>query len=133
MKVYESKFVEIQYDEKANILINIWFDTTTHMTYDEYKPEMLVYASKSTEFKPRGLLIDALHFNFVQDLELQAWMAENVIKPDIRNGVKKYAVLLPEGIFEQVSIQQTIDEGRDVFIDTQYFSDKESAYKWITE
>jgi hypothetical protein len=62
--------------------------------------------------------------------DLQAWVRESIVVPMVDNGAQKLAIIVGEDLIVQLSIEQTMEETESIF-QTRYFSNQESARKWL--
>ena len=131
MKLYSSPYVEYLFDQKNSILFETW--TSKMLTEDIYKEEMLHKKDLLNQHKPIFILDDISRTNFSISPELQAWTEELFVPILMNLGVKKYAIILPQSIFGQVSMEQTVDEVQehDLGIEFKYFDSVSNAKDWL--
>lgn len=123
-------FIDVSYDAMHQLIIAIWKLASEHMTDDDFKFVNQTYLKTSQEKKVRLIEIDTRNMRFAIYPALQAWVAENIVVPMVGNGAQKLAIIVSEDLIVQLSIEQTMEETESIF-QTRYFSNQESARKWL--
>ncbi len=106
-----------------------WHNSNADMTDENYKQEMLIFVEKFNK-DAKKFLIDSIGINKVIPVGLQEWVGQNIASKLISQ-VEKAAFIVPEDIFEEVSIEQTNEEHADTIEKTRYFSSIDDATKWL--
>lgn len=130
--VYQSPFLNIGFEDTEKIFYNSWSNSADRMTDAELKKIMTDMVEVCRTHKPRGLL--AINLKFTLSPEMQVWIAEVPIAEMIGMGCKKVAIMIPEDVFVQMSMEQFADESaeRNASEDsTKLFADMEEAKKWL--
>ncbi len=131
MTFFQNEFCTIEI-EQANSTANvIWTSKTADMSEEAFKEQQLAQAEATKKHQLKGFFIDGRSQQFVITPVLQEWIVENAIKPSVASGLQKTAILLPEEIFAQVSIEQTMTEGSDRSFKVQYFDKEKDARAWL--
>lgn len=133
MEIYRDRFRSVSFEKNNKILYVEWFPESEHITDEEY----LDASRKTPEFalqnKAIGILMNTLNFRFVVVPEIQKKLNEEVIPQYLKNGVKKFAMLIPQQLFSQISIEQAVDySSNEVKQNVRYFDSEEKAEKWLT-
>lgn len=68
---------------------------------------------------------------------MQEWTAKNVFIPTKHKGLKKAAFIVPQEVYEQLtveflSVEQTMEENQNLF-QTQYFTSEQEAFQWFNQ
>lgn len=133
-RIYSSSLLDMDYDAKNNLILYTWHPTTAEMTDREYQTEHLQIVHFSQKYGIANHLIDTRNFRYAIGLEMQEWANQNFYPPLIASGSKKFALLIPSDIFAQVSIEQTIEEGKvEGIVQTKYFQDISKAKSWLLD
>lgn len=132
-EVYKSKFLTRFYHEKHNILEGRWTDDGS-MTDKDYREIMLGTVESTEKYKPLGILADTREFHLSIIPATQEWINQEVFPKAIAAGIKKVAFLVPQNIFVEVSLDQTMNEenAKDGF-QTKFFNDHDKALSWLIE
>ncbi len=112
-KVYESTYVTLIVNEEAQLLKVIWLPATESMQDEDFRKELTAYAEITEKYRPTKSLVDTKFFLFTVVPETQEWINQNIHQRSLQAGIKKFAYLVSEDLFSQVSIE--LDFG-------QYFS-----------
>lgn len=130
-KIHESKFQQIMYDAETGILTEVWLPETAEMEDEDFQTEMKqqVFAVRSKQ--PKGVLTESLQMRYAISIDMQEWLNSEIFPQFIAIGVIKIAMLLPEEIIAQLSIEQSMDESEGSKFQVQYFSEKDKAMEWL--
>ena len=96
-----------------------------------YKSEILEWARIIKHEKPISQLVDERNMRFIIIPELQNWINKVLIMPAIEAGLRKVAFLLPEELFAQISVEQTMDENDSRLLKVKYFETEEEAQEGL--
>lgn len=130
-EIYSSEFVEFEFDTETSIMYERW----TEVEHDEevYKNEITKKCALLREYKPKLFVDDVSQTNFTIVPELQEW-TEGMVGPAlVEVGVSKYALIVPEDLFAQVSLDQTVDEVKmtEAPVEFEYFEELKDAENWL--
>jgi len=135
MEIYKSKFVLRTYDVINRTITSTWLSSTEKMTIDEFKAEMLTLVDVIIKHKATYLLsiMKDLRFPIVPDL--QNWISHTIVPKFIEAKLLKQAIIIPDELIAQLSMEQTIDEVEHEKHEHQskFFSDIEEAKKWFNK
>ena len=132
MVAFENKYGKFEYIRDKKLVIVSCFPSTGHMTDEEYKQLATKLAEVYEEYKPQIVLVRHQDFNFLITPEIQEWINKNVISKLKEAGTKKVAFIVPQDIFAQVSVEQTVSD-RNLPFEKRFFEDEDSAMKWLLE
>lgn len=124
-------FGEHQLDLENKLLTQIWKNESLEMTEADFKEIMIEYRDLILEHKPNKILIDSLHMNYTLVPEMQNWINTEVGSKVLEYN-EKIAFVMPSDFFEQVSIQQSMDDVKKIGKhSTEYFDNIEEAKSWV--
>ncbi len=130
-EVSKATFATHYIDEELSLLEQHWTNETGNMSEDDFKTEMFNYLAFVEEYITEKALINTKFFNFSIHSELQIWVDKN-ISNKANKIVKKIAFILPEDMFAEISIQQTMNEKEGAkYEKIKYFSTIEQARDWL--
>jgi hypothetical protein len=127
----KTDFQLLTFDPDTNLLIITWQENTKLMTEEQYKNEQLQTRDFCLENKPTKLCVNTQNLFFVITPDLQVWTDVNLVQPLIEEGVSRFAFVMPEDIFTQVSIQQAVEENQQQLESTRFFDKKAEAMSWL--
>jgi len=131
-KVFENKFVVMYLDEEHKLLNDVWSKTSSDLTTQQFKEIMYEWRDLVITHKVRLALLDTRQMKFMIDPELQQWIATEINAPAQQQSLVKAANILPPSVFEQVSIEQTMDELKDMNdFKVKVFKDESEARTWL--
>ena len=122
----------VNYLHQAKPLLEFhWIDQEQEMKIEDFQEALLKYVDLVKTHQPNLVLVNAEKLNFAIVPDLQEWVDENInaVTTPI---VKKMAVILPHTLIEQLSIEQVLDEKEGKKIDSNFFSNYEEAFNWVT-
>ncbi len=131
-KILEDIYVTYYYDENASLLEEHWNNEEREMSDEDFKKSITNFRELVNKYKILNTIVNSIKFGFTIMPELQTWV-DNEINGKINHHVSKMAIVMPEDIFEQFSIEQTIEEelAEAKYESVRYFSDIESARNWV--
>lgn len=131
-KVLENEFVIMYLDEDKKLLNDVWNEKTADLTDDQFREIITEWLNLVISNDVELSLIDARNMQFMVDPELQSWVATEINAPAQQHSLKRAATLLPTSIFEQVSLQQTMDEMKDTnSFEAKIFAEEDEARTWL--
>lgn len=128
--ILTNSFIDVSYDSTHQLITAVWKPASGHMTDDDFRFVNQTYLKTSQEKKVRLIEIDTRNMRFIIHPDLQAWVRESIVVPMVDNGAQKLAIIVGEDLIVQLSIEQTMEETESIF-QTRYFSNQESARKWL--
>ncbi len=128
--IYEDQYFQLFFDSSKRILTSISLDGNEKLTEEELKTDFMLAAELITTYKPAYYISDNRNQKFVFDVEIQNWAATTILTPCVMAGTKKFAILLPNDLMAQMSLEQTADEVK-LPIEISYFSSVVDAMKWF--
>ncbi len=125
-----SKYIDIEFDEKIQLIKLTWKTETSQMCRESFKREMLAYADFFA-LKPVYVLhlMQDLQFYFIP--ELQEWLDIHVNMKGVEAGVEKAAFILGNNIIAAISIEQTNRACYVSQVDYAYFETETKAMEWL--
>ncbi len=132
-QIYSSELQEIYYDKSKSLIKNIWL--AENISFEEMKKEMKNWMDNFNQTKAKYMLTDS-SLGIIVPPKTQDWIVDFLFPTVIEKGILKYAILLSEEIFSQVSVEQMFDEKKVTEEDNfqQFFFDKseeKKALDWL--
>lgn len=132
--LHESNFAFLYFDENHRIIYHRYKDnSTTHMTDEDYKTELLAVIKNCLETQAISLIADTKNFEFGISPTLQKWTDENIFAK--HKYLKKCAVLLSEDLIGQLGLEQVLDKSDEIInsisFETKFFSNMQEAIAWV--
>lgn len=128
--ILANNFIDVSYNTGHQLITALWKPASEYMTDDDFRFINQTYLKTSQEKKVRLIEIDTRDMRFTIHPDLQAWVGESIVVPMVSNGAQKLAIIVSEDLIVQLSIEQTMEETESIF-QTRYFSNQESARKWL--
>lgn len=120
-----------QLDLDNSLIIQVWNNDNMDMTEDDFKEIMIEYVELIVKNKIKKALVNAQKMNYSIVPELQDWINKEVA-PYALPYTQKVAFVMPSDFFTQVSIQQSMEDAKNVNEhNTQYFESIEDAKTWL--
>ncbi|MDX1903953.1 MAG: hypothetical protein SFU27_07325 [Thermonemataceae bacterium] len=132
-QVFESRYVVCYQWDTLNIFEIIWFSESENVDEGElFELTEQMLANRKLQF----VLTDTRHFSFPISPELQLEYGAYSTKKFIELGCQKLAVILPDELIANLSVQQLVEEVDDMHIaqkfETRYFKNTMEAKEWLT-
>jgi len=129
--LFESDAVLVKYQNESKIFEYQWKPRATELSDEEYRSAMLSVMQQVEALQPRLVVANTKHSSFTIRVEMQKWVAENVIAPAARLGMKKLALVVSSDLIIQLSVEQSLDETVERPFETKYFDEAAAAYQWL--
>lgn len=130
-QLHKTKYFLVFYEPENHLFHYVFNENTKDMSSEEYVDELKVFIRLVKEYKPKRVLGDMVNFKFTIIPETQEWVNENLFAVYKEIDFKKIAILLGSGLFESISIKQTMEEETTNSFQTAYFDDKDKAKDWL--
>jgi hypothetical protein len=132
MKLRNNEYWWITFEPETSVMESCWVNTDS-LTDQLFKEEMLAYADLALKYKPTYYLVNTVRSTYTMGLEIQEWVGLNVFPKTMHDGVRKFAIVIAEDLYAQVSISQAIEDAEAQIgqVPTRYFDTVEKARKWI--
>ena len=131
MKLFEAVNVSVEFDSATNLMVHRWSEKTASMSFQTFKEEMLQIKEAVKNHKPASIMVQAQKMGFITSPEVQEWIDSEISPSFLENGVTKFAYIMPTDIFQQVAIEQMMDEKNSKNFGTRFFDNEEEGYKWL--
>jgi hypothetical protein len=133
MKLYETEFINISFEEKKSVIKFTWTpETGSERFFDaEFTRELRAECECVEKVKARFILIDAREFMYPISPDVQSWIENEVYPRWAKAGAKKIAVLLPKDLIAQISVEQAIEENKEEAMTSAFFGEPEAGYAWL--
>ncbi len=128
--LHEGRFLRILWDEKTRIIGIDWKEATSMMTSDEFKADLMLFATHVEMKKAGGILVDVSKFRHKMEPEVQQWRVKNISTRYSAAGVKRFAFLFPMGPQIPPTMNQSSPEEKFL---TRSFDNFQTAEDWLTE
>lgn len=122
MTIYQSKFLTIY--KEGEMLIQSW--TERCLDVENFKHELSNFMDLFYKFRPKELIIDVKKCRLIIPEELYGWMAEKLLIPISKKGIKKLVFTIAEDTAVHLAIVVSLDKAKPI-IQSLYFSDLDEA------
>ena len=131
MKILESKYKSVTYQEDKALLVTRWYPDSIELDESTFKIQIKAWLSEVKRLRPTKLLIDTMDFQFIIDPTVQDWFDQEVFSVYPQAGVQKKAFLVSKDIFAQVALQQHTSEVTNQTFEVAFFATETEALKWL--
>ena len=126
---YKDNWVTMCIDEMKSVLHIVWHDDGT-LTAQQYKAHLLTAKQLAERYKPIKSFNDARKFKLAISPELQIWISENIFQKKGQEIIKRYAFVVSDSVFAQISIEQMMEESERESM-SRYFDNVQAAEVWL--
>ncbi len=130
MELIQNKFIEVSYNEDKKIMYAKWTKESKDLTGEEFKRINEQYVEFAEKYDIQSFLLNTEDFLFTISIDLQTWVATQILPQLKEKGVRKGAFIISEELISQLSIEQTMEENPKL-VTVNYFSDEGVAEKWL--
>lgn len=128
-ELHDDLFMKIFWDERTRIIGIDWKDSTSSMTDEHFKKELMFFAGQVEEKKAHGILVQVAKFRHSPGPGLQSWRVQNISTRYSAAGVKRFAFLFPPGAqIPPMMAQSSVEEK---FL-TRAYDNLSEAETWLT-
>jgi len=127
-KIFENNYKLIEFDEQSKIVHDTW-KNTVKLDNDKYLTEMTRIAENVELYKPKGLLVNAINFEYGITPETQEWINKNIFNRFAEAGVTKIAMIMSTDFITALSLEQVMEEGEG-FV-SHFFAKVEDGLSWL--
>ena len=130
MIVHNSRGSTIHLLEEMSLMYTEWNETSSEMTEEEVKDEFQIILKQVEELNPDYMIADTLKFKYAINPDTQRWITRFFMADIIEMGVKKYAMLVNEDLYQRYTAKDEEEELVDGF-KLKYFRNKDQAMNWL--
>ncbi len=127
MKYFESKYVEVLFDESINTGIGNW---NGFVSGEEYKTGLNKALELLKEKKTHKWIGNLSNMEAITE-EDQRWANEVWFPNALAAGMKRLGVVVSKDIFNQMSVEEMLNKVESLDLVTQYFDNLENAKAWM--
>ncbi len=129
MKHFESKYCDIIWDEKSNVVITQWKGYATSEEFRGILNDALDLLIKKKSSKWLG---DTTNIMTLQKAD-EDWVNNEWFPKAIIGGVKKMAVVMPEKRIQNNVVNRIMDNNGKEVLQSCEFKSYQEAYDWISK
>lgn len=137
MELLNNEFQVAQYNSKTSILSQAWNKNSKNMRDSNYKDEIIKLMELVDKLSPLGLkyvLSNTKNMRFIICPDTQIWVANMIRNKFLEHRIKKFALVISDELFTQVSVDQAVHEAFPKQVNhTRYFDQKSVALAWLME
>ncbi len=130
----ESFYQNIEIFPDKRLILFEWKPSTELMTQDEFINELKLITQTLDEHKGKmeKALILTQNLKFLLTPSNQKTL-NNILAPAYqKSGIKKIAIVLPKDDIQQISVEDAIEDGKEVTkVETRLFTDEIHARSWL--
>jgi len=130
MIVHNSPSSTIHLLEEMSLLYTEWNEISAEMTEEEVKEEFQMILRKVEELHPELMIADVLKFKYDINPDVQRWITRFFMADLIEMGVKKYAIIVKEELYQEYTAKDEEEELVEGF-KLRYFPNKDQAMNWL--
>jgi hypothetical protein len=127
MEIYNEEFSSFYFNEETSVIEHHWKETTSELSDEGYKKEMIHYADFVEKYKPAKLLVNAKNLKYGIDPDIQEWVNEN-IHIRTKKFIGQVAFVMSDDLMAQIGVEQLIEEETYT---AHYFDNIEEARSWL--
>ena len=124
MNIFESKYVQVNYNAITNSVETIWKDFATS---DEFRKTIDIVYGAILENKPQNWVVDFKRAGVVA-VKDQEWFYNKVLPNIARAGIKKAPVVVSDDVFSKAHSDEAKRHMNRMGIESRYF-EKQTSYK----
>ena len=129
-QLHDGSYLRILWDSKTRIIGIEWKDATATMTSEEFKTDLMLFATHAEVQRARGILVNVARFRHKIEPGVHQWRVKNISTRYSAAGVRRFAFLLPAGA--QIPPMMNESSPGEKFL-TRAFDDVRNAEDWLME
>jgi hypothetical protein len=127
-QLHDGQYLRILWDEKTRIIGIEWKETPSTMTSEEFKVDLMLFATHVEKKRAPSILVDVSKFRHKMEPQAQKWRVQNISTRYSTAGVKRFAFLFPPGA--QIPPMMNQSAPGEKFL-TRAFDDVQQAEAWL--
>lgn len=127
VKFFQQEYASIIYDETIQTIMLFW---KVGATSNEYRNTLNSLLLGMEHFQTTRVIVDTTHLGTIHPDE-QEWSISDWTVRAISCGYTHLAIILPDDIFTQVSVEDTMSLVSDQILVSHYFTSLDEAKDWI--
>jgi SpoIIAA-like len=127
MIYFSEDFLQIEWDSSSKAVIMIWKKFVKGEPFKLGLNKGLELIIKQKSFR---WLADLEHMQVLSQ-EDQTWSSEDWFPRAVEEGIRKMAIVMPRSALAKLGLRNVMDKIKDIEIETSYFTDIQSAKKWL--
>ena len=131
MKIHEDPLFTFELESEPGILRFLWTEKTAHMTDEDFKRALSLYAHYAAKHRTSSLLVDVRNFHHKLGPEIGKWRSEVLVPRYEAAGVKKFAYVVG-GDAPMPPNNSSMAAKKEAF-ETRYFRSPEEAEAWLRQ
>lgn len=131
MELSSNKYSRIELEVKSSLLVFYWEEACLEMGVEEVKMTLEEMLRLIRENSIRHIIIDAFHYPFRNNMEIQKWINHYLMPNVVDASVNKYAIVVGSQILSRELNRGYDDEEVEGGFSIHYFPDLDSAINWI--
>ncbi|WP_250632689.1 SpoIIAA family protein [Rhodoflexus caldus] len=132
--IEELSFIKMYFDEADKIMISCWKEGNGEITEADLRHNIAQVADLIQTHRPKYFLADDSNRQFIYEVHMQDWVAQTLATACISVGLKKYALIFPQGLIAQLSTELTVDAAGVIpSVGIRYFDSRQAALCWFKQ
>jgi len=136
METINFKYCTLTYYPEKLMVVYTALPNSGEQSDEDFKETTNQTNSLLEKYRPIRLLSDLSDFQFTVSIPLQIWSANESVPRVLKAGVKKSAIVIPNDLIVQLSIEQNADEtpkniADQYELEQRYFDDRQEAENWL--
>jgi hypothetical protein len=128
-KFFEQEYASIFYDETIQSMILCW---KVAITSGEYRDTLNILLSGMEQYHSSRVIVDTTHLGTIHPDD-QEWSISDWTRRAMQIGYTHLAIILPDDVFTQVSVEDTMSLMKDQTFQSHYFDSVDEAKDWIRQ
>jgi len=135
MENFKNNYYVLEVNIANSMLVYTSFPESENMEEEDLKDGFLKTTEMIEKYKPQFFLSDSRQQNSAISPEIQVWIAQNIYPRWYKAGLKKLAIVIPQELIANLSIEQVVDEIEIVkeanAYEIRYFESDTTAKEWL--
>ena len=127
MNIFESKYVQINYNTITNSVETIWKDFATS---DEFRKTIDIVYDAIIKNKPQNWVVDFKRAGVVA-VKDQEWFYNKVLPKIARAGIKRAPVVMSDDVFSKAHSDEAKRHMNRMGIESKYFENRQVIEEWL--
>lgn len=129
--IYENTYIKVLYNQNEQLVYFEYSSKTENMDVEEYTLILKDFIEIMYQYRPKKILGNMAHFNFIIAPDFQEWINENLFSAYATIALDKIAIISSHEYISSLSIEQTMEEDSAQSYKFEYFKDNKDAEAWL--
>ncbi len=130
LELYLSHFSRLEFDPSGKVLFFTWKPSSTDLDEKGVQQELGKIAEYAAGHRPDGLVLDAMHYPFHGNPDLNTWMSIDFFPGLGAKEIRFVGIVVPDELIDSLNEERLFPPDN---LTWEYFPSMKDALEWIAD